>query len=391
MNIVVLKYLPLILKNGLRSRRRSILTILSIAVSLCLLGVLGAFYHMFFLSPATDQQALRLVVRNRVSLARPLPLFYRQKIQQIPGVQHVMVFQWFGGTYKDSRDPANFFPRFAVDAAELFAVYPEYVTPPQQQRAFLQERTACLVGRKLADRLGLRLGDRITIQGDIFPVNLEFTVRAIYDSARDNENLIFHNEYLRESMKGMGWGDWTSTFVIRAAGVDDVPRIANAVDAMFRNSTAQTKTETEKQFEVSFLAFLGNVKLFLLSVCGAITFTILLVSGNTMAMSVRERVREVGIMKTLGFRPGAILALMVAEAVLLAVIGGVLGLALAEVLCGWMRQMPSTFADMSRVVLPPAIAAGCMAVAVLIGVVSSIIPAAGASRRSIVDALRFTD
>lgn len=387
----MLKYLPLVLKNGLRSRRRSILTVLSIAVSLCLLGVLGAFYHMFFLSPETEQQALRLVVRNRVSLARPLPLFYGQKIRQIPGVRAVMVFQWFGGTYKDARDPSNFFPRFAVDVDELFTVYPEYVTPPEQKKAFLEERTACLVGRKLADRLGFKLGDRIALQGDIFPVNLEFTVRGIYDSARDNENLIFHNDYLRESMKGLGWGDFAGTYVIRAESTEDVPRIAEAVDAMFRNSTAQTKTETEKQFELSFLAFLGNVKLFLLSVCGAITFTILLVSGNTMAMSVRERVREVGIMKTLGFAPGTILALIVGEAILLAAIGGLLGLALAEVLCAWMRQMPSTFADMSRVILPPSISALCMAVAVLIGVISSIVPAMNASRRSIVESLRFAD
>ncbi len=387
----MLKYLPLVLKNGLRSRRRSILTVLSIAVSLCLLGVLGAFYHMFFLSPETEQQALRLVVRNRVSLARPLPLFYGQKIRQIPGVRAVMVFQWFGGTYKDARDPSNFFPRFAVDVDELFTVYPEYVTPPEQKKAFLEERTACLVGRKLADRLGFKLGDRIALQGDIFPVNLEFTVRGIYDSARDNENLIFHNDYLRESMKGLGWGDFAGTYVIRAESTEDVPRIAEAVDAMFRNSTAQTKTETEKQFELSFLAFLGNVKLFLLSVCGAITFTILLVSGNTMAMSVRERVREVGIMKTLGFAPGTILALIVGEAILLAAIGGLLGLALAEVLCAWMRQMPSTFADMSRVILPPSISALCMAVAVLIGVISSIVPAVNASRRSIVESLRFAD
>ncbi len=320
----MIKFLPLVVKNSLRSRRRTILTVLSIAASLCLLGVLGALYHMFFLSQETDQQALRLVVRNRVSLARPLPLYYRRKIKQVPGVREVMVFQWFGGTYKDSRDMKNFFPRFAVDADKLFAVYPEYVTPPEQQRDFLRERTACLVGRKLADRLGFHLGERITIKGDIYPVDLELTIRGIYESSRDNENLFFHNDYLREAMAGPR-GEMVGTFAIRVERAEDVPAVAEAVDAMFRNATMQTKTETEKQFELSFLSFLGNVKLFLLAICGAVTFAILLVSGNTMAMSVRERVREVGILKTLGFTRGAILTMIVGESIFIPLVGGLFG------------------------------------------------------------------
>ncbi len=385
------RFFSLVVKNSLRSKRRSILTILSIAASLCLLGVLGALYYMFFLTEATEDQALRLVVRNRVSLARPLPFSYREKIRQIPGVKEVMVFQWFGGTYKDARDPNNFFPRLAVDADRLFTVYPEYRVPEDQKQAFLRERTACLIGRKLANRLGLKLGDKVQLVGDIFPVTLELTIRGIYDSERDNENLFFHNDYLQELTKSLGWGEWVSTYVIRAETIDDVPRIAEAVDAMFRNSPAQTKTETEKQFEVSFLAFLGNVKLFLLSVCGAVTFTILLVSGNTMAMSVRERVREVGVMKTLGFERGTILGVIVAEAVLISLIGGVLGLLLAAGLCEVMRRMPSTFTDMSRVAMPAEVWGLAMLVAALIGVVSSIVPAWNAANRPIVEALRYED
>ena len=385
------RFFSLVVKNSLRSKRRSILTILSIAASLCLLGVLGALYYVFFLTEATGDQALRLVVRNRVSLARPLPFAYREKIKQIPGVKEVMVFQWFGGTYKDARDPNNFFPRLAVDADRLFTVYPEYRVPEDQKQAFLRERTACLIGRKLANRLGLKLGDKIQLVGDIFPVTLELTVRGIYDSERDNENLLFHNDYLQELTKSLGWGEWVSTYVIRAETIDDVPRIAEAVDAMFRNSPAQTKTETEKQFEVSFLAFLGNVKLFLLSVCGAVTFTILLVSGNTMAMSVRERVREVGVLKTLGFQRGTILGVIVAEAVLISLIGGVLGLLLAEGLCEMMRRMPSTFTDMSRVKMPGEVWGLAMVVAALIGVISSIVPAWNAANRPIVEALRYED
>ncbi len=385
------RFFSFVVKNSLRSKRRSILTILSIAASLCLLGVLGALYYMFFLSEATEDQALRLVVRNRVSLARPLPFSYREKIKQIPGVKEVMVFQWFGGTYKDARDPNNFFPRLAVDADRLFTVYPEYRVPEDQKQAFLRERTACLIGRKLANRLGLKLGDKVHLVGDIFPVTLDLTVRGIYDSERDNENLLLHNDYLQELTKSLGWGEWVSTYVIRAETIDDVPRIAEAVDAMFRNSPAQTKTETEKQFEVSFLAFLGNVKLFLLSVCGAVTFTILLVSGNTMAMSVRERVREVGVLKTLGFQRGTILGVIVAEAVLISLIGGFLGLLLAAGLCEMMRRMPSTFTDMSRVKMPGEVWVLAMVAAAMIGVISSIVPAWNAAKRPIVEALRYED
>jgi putative ABC transport system permease protein len=386
----MMRFLPLIVKNSLRSRRRTLLTVLSIGASLCLLGVLMAFYYAFYLSETSADQALRLVTRNRVSLANSLPLSYMPKIRQVPGVREVMVFQWFGGTYKDSRDPNNFFARFAVEQDKLFAVYPEYRTSEEEKAAFVRERTACIIGRKLADRLNLKLGDRVILQGDIFPVNLELTVRAIYDAERDNENMIFHYDYLKEAMSGPR-GEMVSTFVIRADRAEDVPSISEAVDAMFRNSTVQTKTESERAFELSFLAFLGNVKLFLLSVCSAVTFTILLVSGNTMAMSVRERVREVGILKTLGFTPGAILGVIVAESIVISLIGGVLGLLLAAGICGALRRAPSLVADMSRISIPPPVVVFSLLVAALIGVVSSFVPAWSASRRSIVECLRFTD
>ncbi|MCW5976895.1 MAG: ABC transporter permease [Bryobacteraceae bacterium] len=383
------KYLSLILKNSVRSKRRSALTVLSIAASLCLLGVLGAFYHVFFLDPPTEEQALRLWVRNRISLANPLPLAYQQRIAGAPGVRDVMVFQWFGGTYKD-REAKNFFARFAVEPERLFSIYPEYRVAEDQKLAFQRERTACMVGRKLADRLGFKLGDRIVLEGDIFPVRLELTVRAVYDSPRDNENLLFHFEYLKESMPGYR-GEMVSNFVIAARSAEEVPHIAEAVDAMFRNSAQQTKTETEKAFELSFLAFIGNVKVFLLSVCSAITFTILLVSGNTMAMSVRERVREVGILKTLGFTRGAILGVILAEAVVIALLGGIIGMFIAAGILDLMSRAPSIATDMSRLTLPPLIWGLCLAVSIFVGAVSAFVPAWNASRRSIVEALRFTD
>jgi putative ABC transport system permease protein len=389
----VLKLLPLVFKNSLRNRRRSLLTILSIAASLCILGILMVFYYAFYLTPPSEDQALRLVVRNRVSLANPVPRSYQAVIEQIPGVKSVMIFQWFGGTYKDSRDPKNFFPRFAVDTAKLADVYPEYRVPPEQRQAFLQERQGCMIGRKLADRNGFKLGDRIQITGDIFPVNLELIVRAIYVSERDNENMIFHYEYLNELMRARGRGmvDVVGTYVVRVQSIDDVEPVAKAIDERFRNSPQQTKTETEKAFEVSFLAFLGNVKAFLLVICSAVTFTILLVSGNTMAMSVRERIREVGVLKTLGFTRGRILAIILGEAIVIALLGGVLGLLLASSICFVMRQGPSMFTDVNRLYVNGEIVAVCLLAAALIGIVSSLWPAWTASRKSIVEALRYND
>lgn len=383
----------LVVKNAMRNRRRSILTVLSIAASLCILGVLGVFYYTFFLSPAGEEQALRLVVRNRVSLANPIPRSYQAVIEQIPGVEAVMVFQWFGGTYKDNRDPNNFFPRFAVEPQKLERIYPEYKVTPEQREAFLRDRQGCLVGRRLAERIGFKMGDRVPLQGDIFPVDVELVVRGFYDAARDNENLIFHYDLLNELLrpKYPGWSDLVSNYVVKARTLADVDPVARAIDERFRNSTQQTKTETEKAFELSFLSFLGNVKAFLLVISSAVTFTILLVSGNTMAMSVRERIREVGILKTLGFDRGRILGIILGEALALALAGGVLGLLLTWGICALMRQGPSLFTDVSRLRLNGTIVAVCLLAAAVIGLASSLWPAARASRKSIVEALRYND
>ena len=386
-------FLPLIFKSSLRNRRRSILTILSVATSLCVLGMLMVLYYVFYLSPATADQALRLVVRNRVSLANTLPRSYEQIIRQVPGVHEVMIFQWFGGTYKDNRSTANFFARFAVDEKRVFAIYPEYKVTEDQKQAYLQDRQGALVGRKLADRLNFKPGDRITLVGDIFPVNLELVVRAIYESERDNESMIFHYEYLNELLKARGPGmrDVVSTFVVRAQGLEDVNKIAKVVDDRFRNSPQQTKTETEKAFETSFLAFLGNVKAFLMAISAAVTFTILLVSGNTMAMSARERIREVGVLKTLGFTNGRILSIILGESMVIALLGGTLGVLATIGICAVLRSGQSMFTDVTRLHVTPPIVAACLVVSLLIGFVSSFVPAFSASRKSIVDALRFTD
>ncbi|MDX2032369.1 MAG: FtsX-like permease family protein [Blastocatellia bacterium] len=388
----MIRHLPFILKNSLRNRRRSALTIVSIAASLCLLGLLLAIYHSFYYTEATPDQAHRLITRNRVSLANPLPLSYGAQIRQVPGVEEAMIFQWFGGTYKDARDPANFFGRFAVEPKKFGKVNPDYKLPESEMQAFINERQACIVGSKTASRHNMKLGDRITIDGDIFPVKMELVLRGIYENKIDNETLFFNFEYLNESLgTTQGLRDQVSTFGLRIARPEDANAVSKAVDDMFRNSPAQTKTETEAAFGLSFLAFLGNVKLILLSICSAVTFTILLVTGNTMAMTVRERVREVGVLKTLGFTNGLVVTMLVGEAIVISLIGGGIGLLLASGGCALLRTLPSTFANFSQISLPPPVIGLCLSIAVFIGIVSSLFPAWGASRRSIVDALKYTD
>jgi putative ABC transport system permease protein len=373
-------------KNAARNRRRSLLTVCSIGASLCLLGVLMAIYHAFYFTGPTPEQARRLVTRNRISLTNIMPVSYGDRIRQIPGVQEVMILQWFGGVYKE---PKHMFARMAVEPERFETVYPEYKMPADQMKAFQRERSACIIGRDLARKFNLNIGDRMTLKGDIFPVTMDFTIRGIYDFAPDNESMFFHLNYLFESLP-QGRRDFAGTFVILIDSADNAGRISAAVDEQFRNSPVQTKTETEKAFQVGFLSFLGNVKAFLLSICGALTFTILLVTANTMAMSVRERIREVGVLKTLGYTNGSVLAIILGEAAMLSIAGGILGWALASGMAALLRQAPGFIAELKTLTIEPAVAAMLLTIAVLIGVVSSLIPAWNASRTKIIEALRFT-
>ncbi|PYU36622.1 MAG: hypothetical protein DMG28_00225 [Acidobacteria bacterium] len=379
----------MILKNSWRNRRRTLLTILSVGVSLCLLGILMAIYHAFYFSEPNASQALRLVTRNKVSLAFPMPQSYREKIRQIPGVQEVGISQWFGGVYIDRR-PEHMFARFAVEPDKIFTIHGEMTIPEDQKKAFQQERTACIAGRLLAEKYNWHLGERITLQGDIFPVTLELTLRGVFDHADNPEVLYFSREYLEESLP-LGRRGNAGTFNILARSTEDVPRIEKAVDEQFSNSPVQTKTETESAFSLSFVAFLGNIKAFLLSVCAAVTFTIVLVSANTIAMSVRERVREVGVLKTLGYTRGAILGIILGEAVTISLVGGVLGVGLATVLAGVVRHAPAFILQLRMLTIGLPVAALCLLVAALIGLVSAFVPAFQASRISIMEALRKAD
>jgi putative ABC transport system permease protein len=328
------------------------------------------------------------VTRHAVSLGNPLPISYVDQIRHVPGVKNVIPMQWFGGIYKD-RDTSNF-AQFGADPNEVFDVFSEFHIPPDQFEAFKKERTACVVGEQLRERFNWQLGQKITLQGTFYPVSLELTLAGVFTSdEKDWQNLlIFNYVYLNESLSPGRGRDTVNSIRLKAASADVIPRVIEDIDGMFRNSLAQTKTETEKAFFLSFTSMWGNVKFLIFGICGVVMFSILMVVANTMAMSFRERTREVAVLKTLGFRSKMLLGLLVTEGILIALSGWLLGSGLAYALWSNLdlgRAGIGFFGHLK--VLPSTMGAG-LVVALLLGVLSSSIPAVRASKLQIAQALR---
>ena len=389
-------YLLFIIKNALRSKRRAFLTMASVALSFCLLAVLMALYHALFLAPpATPGQALRLVVHHKVSLTQDLPLSYERKIAAIPGVKDVTSLRWFGGTYKDARDPRNNFAQFGIEPDHLFNVYPEFTMPQAQIEAFEQQKTACIASRALAAKLGWKTGERITLSGTMTPTNLELALVGIFDDPGDTEVLYFNRDYLQDSLPaGDPRRDMVQQYYVETASEKDVASVASAIDGAFADSPAPTRTESEHAFMLSFVSFLGNVKLFLLAIGGAVTFTILLVSANTISMSVRERVHEVGILKTLGFSSSEVLGMILSESAFIGLVGGIVGCAIAVALSLGIAQAAhhgSAFVQSLRSFsLTPLSAFLTILAALAISAASALVPAVSAARAPIVESLKHT-
>lgn len=364
----------------------------SVAVSLCLLGVLAAMYRSLFVSSqANPAQAVRIIVHHRVSITQPLPVSYSKRIQALPGVRNVMIWQWFGGSYKDARDPRNFFARFAVEPAKVFDILSELELPKERQVAFQRLRTGCIVSRKLAAKFNWKINDRVRLIGDIFPVNPELTIVGIHSTPEDQETLFFNYAYLRELRiaAGESGADEVGVLAVKANSPDDVERVIETIDREFDNSPAATKSETERAWQLSFISFLGNLKLFVFTLSGALTLAVLAISANTISISVRERVREVAILKTLGFTPGTILWIILGESTFIAFLGGLFGLVLSEIVCLVVRNSKSIFAALEPGITP-GVAFLLLLTAAAIGLAGSILPAWAASRRPILDSLRYS-
>jgi putative ABC transport system permease protein len=324
-----------------------------------------------------------------------LPLSYEKKIVAIPGVKDVTGRRWFGGIYKDARDPRNNFAQFGIEPDHLFNVYPEFTMPQTQIAAFEQQKTACIASRALATKLGWKAGDRITLSGTLMPVTLELTLVGIFDDPGETEVLYFNRDYLQDSLptSDSRYG-MEQQYYVETASKDDVATVASAIDGAFADSPAPTRTESEHAFMLSFVSFVGNVKLFLLAIGGAVTFTILLVSANTISMSVRERIGEVGILKTLGFSSSEVLGMILGESAFIGLVGGIVGCAIAVVLSLGIAQAAhhgSAFVQSLRSFsMTPLSAALTILAALAISAMAALAPAVSAARAPIVESLRHT-
>jgi putative ABC transport system permease protein len=376
------KYLPLVLSSLLRKKTRTVLTMASVAVALFLYGLLVTIEGA--LNQGVDVAGVdRLVVRNRISLIMPLPYAYQERIRQVPHVEEVAFASWFGGQYQD---PRNFFPQFAIDPETWRAVYPEYRIPEDQWQAFLGDREGAIVGRATAERFDWQVGDRIPLEGTIFPGVWEFNIRGIYDGARATDDMTqfwFHWKYLEERSQFLsGLVGW---YVVQIDDPENAEEVARTIDERFANSPWETSTETERAFASGFARQVGNIRLIILSIGGVVLFTLLLVTGNTMAMAVRERTAELGVLKTLGFTDLGVLGLVMAESLLLASIGGVVGVLGAKV---FTLGGDPTGGFMAVFYLSPLQLAMGVALAMTVGLLAGAVPALTAMRLTIVDALR---
>src|SRR5450755_2112252 len=373
-------------KSAFRNKRRSILTVLSITFSLLLLTLMMTIWHFFYLDTFSTQSAQRLITRHRVSLTQSMPLYYREKIRTIPGVVAVSPNNWFGGQYKDPK-PENFFAQFGTDPQELFKIFTDLKMPADQLDAWQRDQAGVIVDSELAKKFGWKIGDRIVLKGTIYPVDLELTIRGIYTAPQATTSVYFNQKYVEEAVsfaKGKA-----GTFNILADSPANVSKVAAAVDEMFRNSPEPTKTESEKAFQLGFINSIGNVKAFILSICFAVVFATLLVSATTMAMSIRERTREVAVLKTLGFTRQSILRLYLGEAVLVSLIGGVLGCLLALGLVSGMSHAPGMGLFLSGMKVTPATLLLAIFIAGMVGLMSAIVPAYNAAQIDIVEGLRY--
>jgi putative ABC transport system permease protein len=384
------KFLPLLWSSLLRRKLRTVFTLLSIAVAFTLFGVLMAT-RTAFSAGVTVAGAERLVMLDKVSMVNALPLRYRAQIASVPGVADVTHGNWFGGIYQD---PKNVFATIAVEPESWLRIHPEFVVSPSQQQAWLADRTGAMVGVETARRFNWRLGDRVPLQGTIYrrPDGRpwEFTIDAIYDSPEgvaDRTQFFVHQTYLNETLAPGAYGrDEVTYFVVKVADPRESEQVASRLDALFAGSSPQTKTATEKAFVSSFANQIGDIGAIMLAIAGAVLFTILIVTGNTMAEATRERTSELAVLKTLGFSDGKIVALVLAESCLIALSGGGLGLGLA--IAGI-----TAIGDPTRGMLPPIhLPAGeivrGVGFIVMLGVMAGLLPALQARRLRIVDALR---
>jgi putative ABC transport system permease protein len=377
----------LVLRNAFRHKLRTTLTVVGIVVAITAFGLLRTIVDAWY-AGANASSSARLVTRSSVSLVFALPLTYAQKIRQVEGVASVAWANWFGGVYVSER---NFFAQFAISGAGYLDIYPEFILPDDQRRAFLADRVGAVAGRKLAEKYGWKVGDRIPLRGTIYPGTWTFNLRGIYDGAEagtDTSTFFFHFDYLNESIKRKfpRRGDQAGIFIEQLRNPDDAAAVSQAIDGTFRNSLAETLTETEKAFQLGFVAMSEAILLAIQTVSFVVIAIIMAVMANTMAMTARERHGEYATLKALGFGNGFVASLIFGESIGIALLGGLLGIALtfpaAEAFASTIGSILAGFRVSQETIAMQALAA------LVIGIVAAAIPAWHAARLRVVDGLR---
>jgi putative ABC transport system permease protein len=377
----------LILKNAFRHKLRTGLTLLGVTIAILAFGLLNTVVRAWY-AGADATSSSRLITRNAISLVFSMPISYQQKIRAIPGVSQVSHSNWFGGVYISER---NFFPQFAVQASTYFRLYPEFVVDEAQMKEFQHDRHGAIVGRKLAERFGWKIGDTVPLRGTIWPGNWSFVIRGIYHGAQkttDEGQFIFHWDYLNETAK-VNYPRRANQVGIYIIGIDDPSRtaeVSEAVDATFKNSLAETLTETEKAFQLSFVSMTETILLAIQAVSYVVIVIIMAVMANTMAMTARERLAEYATLKALGFRPGFVRVLVIGESLAIALIGGMLAIALTfPASAAFGRELsnlfPVFYVQTSTVITQ-------FLAALVVGLVAAVIPAQRGARINIVEGLR---
>jgi len=372
----------LVTRNLLRNRRRTFLTTTSVSVSIFLLVIFGATIRYLDAPPGTDRWHLVLLVGPRTSLMQPLPLSYQARIARLPGVARVTPVNWFDAHYGGEQIA---FPAFACEPETILTLF-DWNLPQEQRRAFVEERVAFVVGRKLAEKYRWKLGDHVTLTSSGYNVSLDLILRGIYSSKEEESNLAFHWDYLNEAL---GRPNKPGAFWVLARTPDDATRLMKEIDALFHNEDVETRTQTMKQFMLYFLGMLGNVKLILLGISAAVVFAVLLIVANTMAMSIRERTSELAVLRALGFRTQQVLGFLTAESLAISLTGAAAGCLGAWILFTLIRGYRVAGMLPMYIELDLLTIALALTVAVGISLLSTLVPALRATRANIAQALRF--
>ena len=375
-----------IVRNAFRNKRRAALSTLSVAASLFLLAMLQTVQRELMVPPEDMGASLRIAVRNKVSLGVPLPQRQRSALEKIPGIAALTPFTYFGGRFRDQEFTP--FAQFAVDPVGFTNVFVDAKAPAEQLDDWIKDRGACMVGKDTMVRYGLKLGDKLKLAGTFYPIDLDMRIAAVYTGGLDDRSVFFHHKHLDEMLNG---NETVGAWWVRASSADAAPQVISDINAAFANSSAEVRAETERAFQMGFVSMWGNIKLLIGSISSVVVFTLLLVAVSTMSMGIRERFRELAILKAIGFRRRELLGFILAESFGLAMAGAILGSGGAFLVFRQIDIQKVTGGMLVYFEVTPRILAMGFSVAAVLGILAALPPALAVARTSVVDGLKTLD